>query len=516
MKKYILGIDIGTESIRVAVFNETGVCQGFGISENRTLHVNPGWAEQSVNQWEDSLITAIKKAILSSGVKPETIVGIGIDATCPTVVVLDKHNRPLRDAIMWMDLRATKEASEIASTESTALKVVGFGNVSPEWFPCKVLWLKRNEPEIYQKAKTIIDQPDWLSYILTGELLLNLNNITVRWFYGSETDGFPEDFYQKIGINDFLAKLPSRIVRPGECAGYLQKSIAEKTGLKSGIPVAGGGADAYIGVIGVNALKPGQIALITGSSHLQIGLMENEFHTPGINGTFCDAILQGYQVAEAGQISTGSVTKWFKDNFINNSITALARKNKSIYMVLDELSAKISPGSDGLLVLEHWQGNRTPWVDPTSRGVIRGLTLSHTPAHIFRAILEGVVYGTAVILERMKEQNILINEIIACGGATNSKLWMQIHADITGKPITIPEERQAASLGSAILASIAAGIYPSITEAADNMVKIKSVVEPNLSKTNEYQFYIDQYVMTYENLKKISKELVQRTKQINC
>ena len=181
-----------------------------------------------------------------------------------------------------------------------------------------------------------------------------------------------------------------------------------------------------------------------------------------------------------------------------------------------ELSAKISPGSDGLLVLEHWQGNRTPWVDPTSRGVIRGLTLSHTPAHIFRAILEGVVYGTAVILERMKEQNILINEIIACGGATNSKLWMQIHADITGKPITIPEERQAASLGSAILASIAAGIYPSITEAADNMVKIKSVVEPNLSKTNEYQFYIDQYVMTYENLKKISKELVQRTKQINC
>lgn len=513
MKKYILGIDIGTESIRAAVFDETGGCPGFGVSENRTFHINPGWAEQSVNEWEESLITAMNKAILSSGVKPETIAGIGIDATCPTVVALDEHNRPLRNAIMWMDLRATREAAEIASTKNPALKVVGFGNVSPEWFPCKVLWLKSYEPEVYQKSKIIFDQPDWLSYILTGELSLNLNNITVRWFYGSETDGFPENFYQKIGLSDFLDKLPSRIVKPGECAGYLQKSIAEKTGLKHGIPVAGGGADAYIGVIGVNALKPGKMALITGSSHLQIGLVDNEFHIPGINGTFPNAILQDYQVVEAGQISTGSVVKWFKDNFVNSSITEQAGKSNSVYSVLDGLAAKIPQGSEGLLVLEHWQGNRTPWVDPASRGVIRGLTLSHTPVHVYRAILEGVAYGTAVILKKMEDKGISIEEIVACGGAANSDLWMQIHSDVTGKPITIPAECQAPSLGSAILASTAAGIYSSITEAADNMVKIKKVVEPDLSKTKEYQFYIDQYVKTYENLKKESKELVQRTEQ---
>jgi len=514
MARFILGIDIGTESIRAAIFSETGNCQGYGICENKTICVNPGWAEQSVLQWQESLIEAINKAILSSGIDPAAIEGIGIDATCPTLVALNENYEPLRNAIMWMDLRATREASEIALTKDPALKLVGFGNVSPEWFPCKVLWLKRNEPELYRKAKIIFDQPDWLIFMLTGKLVLNLNNITVRWFYDTETGGFPKSLYNSIGIEDFIEKLPPRIVSPGEIAGLLQKDIAEKTGLKAGIPVAAGGADAYIGVIGVNALKSGKIALITGSSHLLIGLVDNEFHSAGLNGTFSNAVLEGHYVAEAGQISTGSVVKWFKDNFVNSAIEAAAVKNnQGIYEVLDNLAEKIPPGSEGLLVLEHWQGNRTPWVDPTSRGVIRGLTLFHTPAHIFRAIYEGVAYGTAVIIKTMEKQGIEINEIVACGGCTNSDLWMQIHSDITGKPITIPSEKQAVVLGSAILAATAAGIYPSIVVAAENMVKINKIIEPNLSRTKEYEFYIEQYVQTYRNLKMESKKLVEWTEK---
>jgi ribulose kinase len=286
--------------------------------------------------------------------------------------------------------------------------------------------------------------------------------------------------------------------------------MADATGLTPGIPVAGGGADAYMGVVGVNALKPGKLALITGSSQLHIGMADKELHAPGIFGSFPDAILPGVEVVEAGQISTGSIIKWFTSNFINSETQKIAEeKGKNIYDILGEDAQSIPPGSEGLVVLEHWQGNRTPWVDAASRGVIRGFTLKHTPAHVFRAIMEGVVYGTQVILRRFEESAFFVDEIIACGGATRSPLWMQIHADVTGKQITIPDEQEAVTLGSAIAATVAAGIYPDLNIAAEAMVTVSRVIEPNLKNTAFYEEFVRQYISTYESLRENSRRLVE-------
>ncbi len=512
MAHFILGIDAGTESIRSGIFNEKGECISFGLSENTNIHRHPGWAEQKIGQWEDSLVKSIKSAIESSGIDPQEIEGIGVDGTSCTVVFLDEKNKPVRDAIMWMDIRAIREAEEIAELEDPALKYVGHMNVSPEWFPCKVLWVKRNESEVYSKAKKIIEHTDWLILKLTGELTGNINTTTVRWFYNVKEGGFPTSLYEKAGLGDVFRKFPDRILRIGEVAGRLTREIAGKTGLREGIPIAGGGADAYMGVIGVNALKPGKLALITGSSHLHIGLSSVELHAPGLFGSFPDAIIPGIEVVEAGQISTGSIVKWFVTNFVNSEIPAEARNRKvSVYDVLNEHAAEIEPGSEGLVVLEHWQGNRTPWVDANSRGVIRGLTLKHSPYHVFRAIMEGVVYGTQVILRRFEEENFNVDEIIACGGATQSRLWMQIHADVTGKRITIPEEQQAVTLGSAIAAAKGAGMYTSLERAASAMVRTREIIEPDKEKTAAYGEYVNQYVATYENLKEESRRLVQHS-----
>lgn len=509
MANYVLGIDGGTESIRTGVYDETGRCLSFGVSENKNYHRHPGWAEQSIEQWDASLIESIRSAIDNSGVDPKDIKGVGIDGTSCTVLFLDQAGRPLRDAIMWMDIRAAGEAQEIAQSGDEALEYVGFGNVSPEWFPCKVLWTKRNEPDTYRKASTIFEHTDWMVYRLTGSITANINTTTVRWFYNGRKGGFPTSLYEKIGLEDVFDKLPSRIVELGEVAGTISHEVAELTGLREGTPVAGGGADAYVGVIGVNALEAGKLAVITGSSQLQIGVSDVELHKRGLFGSFPDAVIPGLQVVEAGQISTGSVMNWFISNFLNSEITEEASKrNVSVYDVLNERAEQIAPGSDGLLVLEHWQGNRTPWVDPNSRGVIRGLTLSHTPAHVFRAIMEGVVYGTAVIIDRMEQEDFAINEIIACGGATQSDLWMQIHADVTGKPITIPEEQQAVSLGSGILATVAAGIYSDMRDAASHMVRVAKTIQPNKENTAIYKEYVRQYEATYEALKDESKRLV--------
>jgi ribulokinase len=509
MQRYVLGIDAGTESIRTGIYDQNGECISFGVSENTNIHRHPGWGEQSVTQWDASMLESIKKAFENSPVTPDQIEGVGIDGTSCTVVHLDENGKPLRDAIMWMDIRSSKEADEIAACGDPALKYVGHGKVSAEWFPCKNLWVKRHEPEIYNKAATIFEHTDWMAYWLTGEITANINTVSIRWFYNIKEGGFPESLYEKIGLSDIFSKLPDRIVKLGEVVGGISAKVSELTGLKEGIPVAGGGADAYMGVIGVNALKPGKLALITGSSQLHIGMTDSELHAPGIFGTFPSAIVEGMEVVEAGQISTGSIIKWFTTNFLNRRIEDEAQqRGVSVYQVLNEQAALIPPGSEGLVVLEHWQGNRTPWVDANSRGVIRGLTLKHTPAHIFRAIMEGVVYGTAVILNRMEQGGVYIDEIITCGGATQSDLWMQIHADVTGKKITIPAEQQAVSLGSAIAATVGAGIYDDLQQAADHMVTIKKVIEPIAEHHEAYKEYVHQYEATYEHLKDDSKRLV--------
>jgi len=510
MPDRLLGIDAGTESVRTGVFDPSGRCLGFGVSPYRTVHEHPGWAEQSPRDWEAALVDSIRKSLQESRVDPRSIRGIGLDGTSCTVVFLDAKGRPVRDAVIWMDIRAAREAEEVAATGEPALDYVGHGNVSAEWFPCKTAWVKRHEPEAYAASRTVFEFTDWLAFRLTGEKTVNIDTATIRWFYNAHRDGFPLSLYRKLGLEDLFEKVPQRIVKVGEPVGGLSREMAAATGLPAGIPVAGGGAAAYIGVIGMNALTPGTIALITGSSHLQIGISDREIHARGLFGSFPEALVPGLQVIEAGQISTGSVVRWFTSNFVCADISAAAEKaGRSVYDELHSRAASIPPGAEGLVVLEHWQGNRTPWTDPWSRGVIRGLTLGHGPAHVYRAILEGVAFGTEVILRRMAQEGVRIGRLVACGGATASPLWMQIHADVSGKRIEIPEEQQAVTLGSAIAGAVAAGLHPGLPEAASAMVRVASVVEPDARAHARYAELVEHYVETYESLKEASRRRVE-------
>jgi len=513
MDRYFLSIDLGTESVRAAVIDSTGNFLSIGISPNTNISPRPGWVEQSVLQWEESIVKAVQEALFKSGVSNENITAIGIDATSPTLVVLDKQGKPLRNAIMWMDIRAVEEAEIISSLEDDALKYVGFGKVSPEWLPCKVAWLKLHETQVYEAAATLFDHTDWLFYYLTGERTVELCSATARNFYNATNEVFPRTLYKKMGIGDAHEKFPPRNISIGAIEGKLLKTISKKLGLKPGTPVAAGGPDGYIGVIGVNALEAGKMALITGSSQLVLGLTKNEAHFKGINGTFPNILIPGMHVVEAGQTSTGSVLKWFRDNLVNAKIEKQARdKHISVYSLLDEQAAGLPPGSDGLIVLEHWQGNRTPWVDPHSRGVIRGLTLHHRPEHIYRAIMEAVAYGADVILQKFQEYHIDVDELVACGGASNSMVWMQIFADITGKPIIIPKTSQSVLLGDAVIAAAAIGHYSSIHESANSMVQIDKFVEPNKNNYEQYKPFVEHYIQTYERLCDDSRRLVERTK----
>lgn len=508
MANYFLGIDAGTESIRAGLYDNSGHCYGTGIAANRTTYPNPGWAEQRPADWEAGLTSAIREVLRSTGVSGSEVAGLSVDATTCTLVFLDKSRKPLRNAIMWMDVRSVAEAEAAKGVEDDALKYVGYGNVSAEWFPARALWVKRNEPRVYERCEVILEQADWLTFLITGEIAANVNTASVRWFYDASRGDYPVSFYAALGLDDIDEKLPRPIRLVGERAGSVQGQFAKATGLRAGTPVAIGGGDAWMASIGVNAIRSGRVALSTGSSHALVGFSDRELHAKGFFGSCPDGVVPGLHIVEGGQTSTGSVVNWFTSNFLGAEVTESARRNgRSVYDELNERAATIPPGSEGLVVLDHWQGNRTPWVDPTSRGVIRGLTLRHTVDHVYRAILEGVAYGTAVIVRTMRENGFDPVEIIACGGATKSDFWMQMHADTTGLPITITREQEAASLGTAIAAAVGAGEFATLFEGAGAMVHSNRTFEPRPNEMAKYSAYIDQYVATYEQLRELSRGL---------
>jgi ribulose kinase len=261
-------------------------------------------------------------------------------------------------------------------------------------------------------------------------------------------------------------------------------------GFDKPIPLIQGGADAFVAMIGLGVVNPGRLAFITGSSHLHLGLSDTPLHANGLWGSYPDAVVKGLYAVEGGQTSTGSVIAWLKRLLGNTDLDALNIK-----------ALGLPPGSEGLVVLEHFQGNRTPHTDPDSRGVIAGLTLKHGPEHLFRAVIEGVAYGTEDIFATMCKAGYRPNEFVMCGGATRSNLWMQIHADVSGIPIQLTKVADAPALGSAILAAVGAGVYSSIAEACACMVEYTRVVRPDMDKHEQYKPLVDLYRATYQNMK---------------
>lgn len=419
---------------------------------------------------------------------------------------------------MWMDVRATEQAARAEDSTSVARLYNGQGNApaTAEWYPFKAAWLRENEREIYDAAYRLVDAPDWLTHKLTGEWTLNINSAAMRMYYNRDQGGWPTDFYETIGCGDVFDKIPDQILDLGTPVAGLSVFAARLLGLRPGIPVAQGPADAWAGQIGLGVVEPGVMALITGSSHVLTGQSGKPIHGRGFFGAYTDGVVKGQYTVEGGQVSTGSVLKWFKDNFAKDLIPAAADAGLSVYDLLNKQSRDLPPGAEGLIINEYFQGNRTPYTDSKARGIIWGLSLHHGPAHIYRAIQEAICYGTAHNLRAMADAGFEVKKIVAAGGATRSRDWMQMHADITGVPITLTRVGDAVVLGCCMLASLGAGIHPDLGSAAAEMVHEIDRIEPDPEKHEEYQYFVDAYINTFPKLRPMIHDMVEREADREC
>lgn len=264
MGKYVIGYDLGTGGLRAGIYDFTGKEIAFAQTEYETFYRHSGWAEQKPEDWWNAFAESTKEAVRRAGIDREEIIALSYDVTCCSVMLCRKDGTPLRDCVMWMDVRASKEAEDIRNTHDDALKFNGYGNVSAEWMPCKALWLKRNERNLYDRADVVCECADWITYRLTGKWTANLSETAIRWYYDSQNGGFQKSLYEKIGLADVLEKFPQEMHMIGDSLGTISPEAAEFLGLSEHTLVAQGGTDAYIGILGLGAVDAGKVALITG------------------------------------------------------------------------------------------------------------------------------------------------------------------------------------------------------------------------------------------------------------
>ena len=496
-----LGIDIGTGGARAGIFDRHGNSLLFCEEPFPLYTPHSGWAEQAPDDWWTALGKATRKVMSQGNFSPADIAGMSLDTTSCTVVVSKDDMVPLRPAIMWMDMRASQQAKRIAACGHPMLKYNGFGPVSAEWLPSKALWLKENEPDVYNAATRIYECTDWITYKLTGRYTASQNHASCRWYYNDREGGYPRDFYAQIGLEDLCEKLPRDVLPMGAYVGPLTDAAARHLGLRPGIPVGEGGADAFVGVVGLNAIQPGKMALITGSSHLHVVQTELEIHGKGMWGGYPDAIVPGLYMMEGWQTSTGSIINWIKETLCGDYRAEAKAAGCSVYDILNARAEALPIGADGLVALDFFQGNRTPHVDSDVRGLYYGLSLGHTPAHLYRASVESVCFGTKSIIDVFSSSGVTFREIVVSGGVVKSPFWLQAHADIANMPLTVPKVSEAPCLGSAILGAVACGAFSCVADAAASMVQADRVVVPDAARHEEYMFYYEKYRELYALLK---------------
>jgi ribulose kinase len=494
----VLGIDAGTAGIRAGLFDLRGHPLGFYDQSYATFYPQPGWAEQHPEEWWSALVAAVRGCLATSGIASSRVIGLAIDAPCD-ILLIDSEGTPLIPALMWMDLRADGQARRLTETHDPVLRYCG-GDVPAEWPVPKALWLKQHEPALWERATYVVEQMGWLTWRLTGKWAVPLNSAAAKWHYRATADretsaGWPVQLLHSVGMEDLPTKIPGPVLPMGSKAGELTALAAGELGLHAGVAVSMSGIDAHAGMVGMDVLAPGTLALITGTSTCQLAQSSQPVIDPGLWGPFEDAVVPGEWTLEAGQASTGGTVRWLLD-----TLGGAFPGGPERYAAADAAAAAVQPGAEGLTVLDFWQGSRTPIKDPKARGTIWGLTTAHGPGHLLRAVYEGTAYGNRRILDKLGALGVPTTSITACGGGTRSTLWLQILADVAGVPITLTMVADAVSLGSAMCAAVGAGAFADLRTAGQAMVHAGTTVEPDASTRSRYDEGYVLYQQTYEAL----------------
>ncbi len=500
-----IGIDIGTTGIKSIIIDPKGNCLAKNSVSYNLTTPKPGWAEQNPEDWWQALKSSIKKLIEDSGVKSSDVKGIGLSGQMHGSVFLDKNYHLVRPAILWCDQRTYRECEEITTIIGKDNLIKNTCNPALTGFTApKILWLKKNEPENFEKTKKILLPKDYIRFKLTGEFATEVSDASGTLLFDVRKRKWSDFVLSNLNIDKSL--LPE-CYESIEVSGKISRIAAEQTGLKEGTPVVGGGGDQAAGGVGNGIVKEGIVSSVIGTSGVIFAFSEKpEIDPEGRLHTFCHAVPEKWFMMGV-MLSAGGSFRWLRDTLCEKEIEIANKKCADPYDIMTEEASSIEPGSEGLIFLPYLSGERTPYPDPYARGVFFGLSLRHTKAHLIRAVLEGVTFGLKDSLEIMKKNNIVIKQIRASGGGGKSSLWRQIQADAFNSSVVTINNDEGPAFGAALLASVGTGNFSSVPEACKETIKITSETIPIKENVEIYDKYYKLYRSLYPALKSKFKNL---------
>ena len=507
---YLLGVDIGTSGTKTVLFDIQGRTIASDTQEYPLYQPKNGWAEQDPEDWWRATHVSTQNVIRKAGIQAGDIKGVGLSGQMHGLVLLDREGKVLRRSIIWCDQRTTAECAEITEKVGAKRLIEITANPALTGFTAgKAMWVKNNEPEIFDKVYKILLPKDYIRYRLTGEFATEVSDASGMQFLDVPKRQWSGEVLQKLGLReDMLGK----VYESYEISGTVHREAAALTGLLPGTPVAGGAGDQAAGAVGNGIVRNGVMSCTIGTSGVVFAHSDSVTIDPkGRVQAFCHAVPGAWHTMGVTQ-SAGMSLQWFRNQFCRDEMAVAAGMGVDPYQLMDKEAAQVGPGANGLLYLPYLMGERCPHLDSDCRGVFFGLSANHTKRDMLRAVMEGVVYSLRDCLEVMKEIGVSASQIRASGGGGKSPLWRQMQADVFNTEIQTINSSEGGALGVALLAGGGTGVYKSVPEACDATIGVVSRQSGEEAATKVYDGYYRLYTSLYGSLKNDYKMLAALTR----
>lgn len=503
--KYLIGIDVGTSATKTVLFDEKGKIMSSASWEYPLYQPNNGWAEQKPEDWREAVLGTIKQVKEQSGVAAEDISGIGLSGQMHGLVMLDEAGEVIRPSIIWCDQRTGAEVEDMLKVMPRERWIEITANPPlTGWTAAKILWVKKNEPENYERCRHILLPKDYIRYVLTGVFATEVSDASGMQLLDVPGRCWSAEVLEKLDINpEYLG----RVYESCEVTGTLLPEIAAQTGLSADTVVVGGAGDNAAAAVGTGVVKDGTAFTTIGTSGVVFAHSSKVTIDPkGRVHTCCCAVPGAWHVMGVTQ-AAGLSLKWFKDNFCQDYVAEAEKQGVDVYDLINRDIKEIPVGSDKLIYLPYLMGERTPHLDPDCRGVFFGLSAIHTKAHMLRAVMEGVSYSLCDCNDILEEMGVSVDQMMACGGGGKSPVWRQMLADLYRCEVKTVSQTEGPALGVAILAGVGCGLYESVESACEALISEDLCTGPDEEAAEKHEAYHSLYIKLYQNLKDSYKQL---------
>lgn len=503
--RYILGIDIGTSGTKTALFAENGECLAGYTGEYPLSQPQNGWAEQAPEDWWQAAVAGIRQVLRESGVNPSDIKGVGLSGQMHGLVLLDEQNEVLRPCIIWADQRTAAEVAEMERLIGRERIIEITANPPMTGFTAaKIMWVQRNEPELYKRARHILLPKDYIRFKLSGAYVSDVSDASGMQLMDVAGRCWSPEVLDKLGI---APELLPELAESQDVSATVSREAAEQTGLAEGTIIVGGAGDNAAAAIGTGVYKAGRAFTTIGTSAVVYTVTdEPQIDPQGRVHTLCASVPGKWTLMSCTQ-AAGLSLRWLRDTVCGPE-TAIAREEGiDPYDVMTREAEAVPPGAGRLLYLPYLMGERSPYLDPDARGVFFGLSAVHGRPEMIRAVMEGVGFSQRQCVDVFRENKAAIDDMIVTGGGGRSPLWRQMLADLYAVPVRTLEADQGGALGAAILAGVGAGVYASLEEACEKIIRYREAQQPDLAAHEAYAPYYALYQKLYADLKEDFAEL---------